>query len=150
MQVPGTHIHQPLSQRFLEVEQAFFTKKQLKEPGNVNRTLQEVLNDVITVWRSMDHQLGVKGHWETGVSNLLNGFEDGIITGEALEVWKRQGMVAVRTEAIADVDRKLSAPDGDLKGFADVRKVIVEDPGEYRYGEEFESEFPKPGESHWV
>ena len=125
MQVPDTHIHQPLSQRFLEVEQAFFTKKQLKEPGNVNRTLQEVLNDVITVWRSMDHQIGVRGHWETGVANLLNGKEDGLITGEASEVWKRQGMKAVRAAAIADVDQRVSAADGDLKIVADWRKVIV-------------------------
>ena len=30
--------------------------------------------------------------------------------------------------------------------------MIVEpkDPGEYRYGEEFEGEFPKRWESHWV
>ena len=33
-----------------------------------------------------------------------------------------------------------------------MRRVIVEpkDPGECRYGDEFEGEFPKPGGSHWV
>ena len=47
---------------------------------------------------------------------------------------------------------RVSAADGDIKSFADVRRVIVEAqyPGECRYGEEFEGEFPKPGESHWV
>ena len=92
MQVPDTHIHQPFSALYLEVEQAKFTKRQLTEPGNVSRTLQEVLDDVVTVWRAMDHKKGVIGHWETGVAGMLNGDEDGGITGEALEVWKRNPM----------------------------------------------------------
>ena len=84
MQVPDTHIHQPFSTLYLEVEQAKFTKRQEFDPGNINRTLQEVLDDVVTVWRAMDHMKCVIGHWETGVANKLNGDEDGEITGEAL------------------------------------------------------------------
>ena len=76
MQVPDTHIHQPFSALYLEVEQAAFTARQMNEPGNVNRTLQEVLDDVVTVWRAMDHMKGVNGHWETGVANKLDGTED--------------------------------------------------------------------------
>lgn len=40
---------------------------------------------------------------------------------------------------------------GELESFSDVHKVIepCPTPGEYRYGEEFEGEFPKKGE-HWV
>ena len=62
MQAPDTHIHQPFSSLYLECEQAQFTKRRLKNPGDVGRTLQEVIDDVITCWRAMDHQKGVKGH----------------------------------------------------------------------------------------
>jgi hypothetical protein len=149
MQVPDTHIHQPFSKLYLEVEQAKFTKRQEMQPGNVNRTLQEVLDDVVTVWRAMDHQRGVTGHWETGVANKLDGSEDGLIAGEALEVWKRQAMSILRQQAIADVDARVKA--GELTSFSDVHKVIKDplSPGEYRYGEEFEGEFPKHGQ-HWA
>ena len=77
MQVPDTHIHQPFSKLHLELEQAKFTMRQESNPGNVNRDLQEVLDDVVTVWRSMDHQKGVDGHWETGVACALDGTQDG-------------------------------------------------------------------------
>ena len=149
MQVPDTHIHQPFSKLFLELEQRRFTERQEFNPGCVSRTLQEVLDDVVTVWRAMDHQRGVDGHWETGVACALDSTEDGWITGEALEVWKRQGMVVVRQQAIDDVDARVAAK--ELTSFADVHKVIKDPPekGEYRYGEELEGEFPEKGE-HWA
>ena len=149
MQVPDTHLHQPFSSLYLEVEQAKFTKRQEFDPGNVNRTLQEVLDDVITVWRAMDHMKGVNGHWEIGVANKLDGTQDDRITGEALEVWKRQRVDILRIAAIKDVNARVES--GELNSFADVHKVIVPAPsaGEYRYGEEFEGTFPGKGE-HWV
>ena len=149
MQVPDTHIHQPFSKLYLELEQAKFTKRQELNPGCVSRTLQEVLDDVVTVWRAMDHQKGVDGHCETGVACKLDRSEDGWITGEALEVWKRQGMVVLRQQAIDDVDRRVSA--GEFTSFADVHRLIEEPKvmGEYRYGEEFEGPLPSKGE-HWV
>jgi hypothetical protein len=150
MQVPDTHIHQPFSKLYLECEQAKFTQRQEFNPGCVTRTLQEVLDDVVTVWRAMDHQKGVDGHWETGVACKLDKSEDGRITGEALEVWKRNGMVVLRQQAIDEVDRKVLAK--ELTSFADARQLIrnpVVGPGEYRYGEEFEGPLPGKGE-HWV
>ena len=58
-------------------------------------------------------------------------------------------MVVVRQQAIDDVDARVAA--GELTSFADVHKVIKDPPekGEYRYGEEFEGEFPEAGE-HWA
>ena len=57
----------------------------------IGRTMQEVIDDVVTVWRGMDHQKGVNGNWETGVANKLGGADDWRIAGEAREVWKRHG-----------------------------------------------------------
>ena len=62
MQVPDTHIHQPFSSLYLECEQAQFTRKRLTHPGDVGRSLQQVIDDVVTCWRAMDHQKSVKGH----------------------------------------------------------------------------------------
>ena len=114
----------------------------------IGRTMQEVIDDVVTVWRGMDHQKGVNGYWETGVASELDGADDWRIAGEAREVWKRHPMDQIRLDAIADVNKRAFTDDGDLKSFADVRKVIV-DPlttGEYRYGEEYEGDMPKKGE----
>ena len=63
--------------------------RHLTNPGDVGRTVQEVIDDVITCWRAVDHQKGVKGHWEIGVANKRDGTEDAKITSEALEVWRR-------------------------------------------------------------
>ena len=66
MQVPDTHLHQPFSSLYLECEQAQFTKRHLTNPGDVGRTMQEVIDDVVTVWRAMDHQKGRRrplGDW---------------------------------------------------------------------------------------
>ena len=73
MQVPDTHVHQPLSKLLLELEQAQFTQRQENNPGDAGRTLQEVIDDIITVWHALDHRKHVKCHWETGVANTLDG-----------------------------------------------------------------------------
>ena len=86
---------------------------------------------------------GVKGHWETGVANKLDGTQDGLIAGEAREVWKHQSMSILRGRAIADVNARVMA--GELTSFSDVHKVITHplSPGDYRYGEEFDGDFSK-------
>ena len=97
----------------------------------------------------MYHMKGVKGHWETGVANKLDGTEDYSIAGEALEVWKRQEMKLVRERAMADVDARIES--GELKSFADVHNVIkpAVSPGQIRHGEELIGHFPGKGE-HWA
>ena len=71
---------------------------------------------------------------------------------EVLEQHAARTAVAEGFRPPTEQNRRVSAAGGDIKSFADARRVIVEpkDPGECRYGEEFESESPKPGESHWV
>ena len=71
--------------------------------GEIGRTMQEVIDDVVTVWRGMDHQKGVNGNWETGVANKLDGADDWRIAGEAREIWKRHPMDQIRLDAIAEL-----------------------------------------------
>ena len=147
-QINDIHCHLYLEDFYLELEQAFFTKRQQNDPGNVNRTLDEVVADVVTTWRSLDHERSCDGHWATGLANLLNGKEDGEITGEALEVWNFNGMRAEREKAFAEVEKMIA--DGIITSFADVRKVIKHPPtkGEYRAGGEYEG-WLLLGEKSW-
>ena len=58
-------------------------------------------------------------------------------------------MKILRERAMADVDARIIS--GELKSFLDVHKVIQQppSPGECKYGEELEGDFPKKGE-HWA
>ncbi len=86
-QVNDTDIHQPFERLHLKFKQAAFTEQQVFEPGNINRTPQDVPNDVAATWRRVDHTVGVRGRWKTGLSNSLRGDEDHLITREARDCW---------------------------------------------------------------
>ena len=66
---------------------------------------------------------------------------------KVLEQHVARTAIAERVRPPTGQNRRVSAADGDIKSFADVRRVIVEpkDPGECRYGEEFEGDFPNLG-----
>ena len=148
MQVNDTACHGDFEAEYLEVEQASFNRRHLSDPGNVSRSLQEVLDDVVTTWRTIDHCRAVDGHKNVGLSIPLNGTGDGHISGEAREVWMAVGMADIREKALAEIDAAVA--DKTLTCFADVFKVI-KDPvqkGEYTYGQEFEGKL-KEGEKSW-
>ena len=149
-QVNDTHCHGQVSDVYVELEQSFFTARQANDPGNINRSLAEVVADVVTTWRTIDHERVCDGHWATGLANKLDATEDGKIEGEAREVWDylvEKGLLS-RERAFAEVDKMIA--DGAVTGFHDVRKVIRHPPttGEYKRGEEFEGELRK-NEKAW-
>ena len=72
--------------RTLKTSKLFFTKVQLNDRGNVNRTFPQVVADVAKTWRELDHERCRWGHWETGLANKLDGTEDKYIAGEAREI----------------------------------------------------------------
>ena len=61
-QVNDTHCYLQVSQFYLGREQEFVTSIQKHDPGNVKRTLAEVVANVVTTWRSIDHLNGYSGH----------------------------------------------------------------------------------------
>lgn len=145
-QVNDTDLHGRLSQVYISLEEMRFCAQQLVDPGNISRTLQDVLDDAAAAWRQLDHEGARLGHWRVGLANKLDGTEDHMITREALLFWNACGMREARQHAIDEVDAAIAA--GDLQSFTDWTKVIrhpqdcgiIEDEGA-----EFEGDL-EPGE----
>ena len=72
-QVNDTDCHAAFESEYLEFEQISFNRRQSICPGDVNRTAQELLEDVVATWRTIKHEQGVAGHKRRGLSNNLNG-----------------------------------------------------------------------------
>ena len=146
-QVNDTDLHGRLSQVYISLEEMRFCAQQLVDPGNISRTLQDVLDDAAAAWRQVDHEGARLGHWRVGLANKLDGSEDALITREALLFWNACQMREARRQAIDEVDAAVDS--GDLQSFVDWPKLIqhpqdcgvVEDDGA-----EFEGEL-EPGEA---
>ena len=63
-QVNDTDLHGELSSIYIDLEQTAFNNQQMVDPGNIGRTLQNVLDDACAAWRCCDHRKGVKGSRE--------------------------------------------------------------------------------------
>ena len=128
-QINDTDLHGELEDKYIELEQIAFHTQQLMDPGNIARTLQNVLDDLCGAWRSCDHQQGLRGHKKVGLNNALDGSEDGLITREARVFWHEADMSNARTTALAEVDALVDS--GEISVFSDWQKLIrhPEDPG---------------------
>ena len=135
---------------YVEVEQAAFCLQQLYDPGNISRTIQQLLDDVASTWRSLDHGAGVAGHKRNGLSVALDGSEDNMLAREARALWFEAGMPEQRVRAIAEVDAAVAT--GQVSSEADWRKVVrhPSTPGVLEHeGAELEGEF-EVGERPWA
>ena len=91
------------------------------DPGNIGRTRQAVVDDVCTVWKTIDHGRVRLGYWYTGIANSLDGTEDSFITRDAKQVWDSMGMALKREEAIAEVRQRVK----DGLTWDQVRTILV-------------------------
>jgi hypothetical protein len=82
-QINDTDLHGDLEAVYVELEQVAFHNRQLYDPGDISRSLQEVLDDLCGAWRTVDHTKGLRGHKRTGLNVALDGSEDHLITREA-------------------------------------------------------------------
>jgi hypothetical protein len=141
-QINDTDLHCELEAKYVELEQCSFHLQQLWDPGNISRTLQQVLDDLGGAWKSVDHTRGSRGHKKVGLNNALDGSEDQHITREARLFWLEADMAGERAKAIAEVDALVDS--GEITDFSEWRKVIAhpEDPGVVEdEGAEFEGDF---------
>jgi hypothetical protein len=141
-QVNDTDCHADFQRIYLEFEQAAFNEQQLLEPGNINRTVADVVNDAAATWKQLNHQQGVSGHKRNGLSNNLDGSEDHLISRQARLCWLELDMPSERLRAIQEVDDKYDS--GEITCMADWRKLVVhpDDPGIlHDEGDEFEGFF---------
>jgi hypothetical protein len=128
-QINDTDCHAELEAFYCELEQAAFHNQQLWDPGNISRTLQNVLNDLCGAWRMVDHERGLRGHKMVGLNNALDGTEDHLITREARIFWLEANMSEERHKAILEVDALVDS--GEVTDFAEWQKLIrhPENPG---------------------
>ena len=113
-QVNDTDCHAAFESEYLEFEQISFNRRQSICPGDVNRTAQELLEDVVATWRTIKHEQGVAGHKRRGLSNNLNGDEDEVMAGEARDLWIQMDMGGARRDCIQEVDAVLKVS-GNLR-----------------------------------
>ena len=149
-QVNDTDCHGAFQRVYVEYEQAAFARTQLYDPGNIGRTPQQLLDDVVATWRSLDHMGGVAGHKRNALSVALDGSEDHLISREARRLWFDAGMPEHRQTAIAEVDRLVAT--GQLSSAADWRKVVrhPNSPGVLQHeGDELEGDLDV-GENPWL
>jgi hypothetical protein len=148
-QINDTDLHLDLERAYVELEAEAFHQQQLIDPGDISRSLQEVLDDLTGAWGSVDHSQGLRGHKKTGLNNALDGSEDYLVTREAREFWMSADMATERQQAIAEVDGLVD--DGTIVSFTAWRQVVrqPENPGIIaEEGAEFEGEL-SDGENHW-
>ena len=72
-QVNDTDLHAAFERAYLDAEMESFLEQNLVDPGDISRTRQSVVDDVVAVWRGLDHVEGVLGHQRTGLSMALDG-----------------------------------------------------------------------------
>ena len=108
-QVNDTDLHGPFERVYLDHEQTSFNEQQMLRPGCVNRTPQDVVDDVVATWQSLDHGQAAAGHRRVGLSVALNGSEDAAISREALECWQALDMATVRREVMAEVEENVAS-----------------------------------------
>jgi hypothetical protein len=148
-QINDTDLHLDLERMYVELEAEAFHQQQLIDPGDISRSLQDVLDDLTGAWRAVDHSQGLRGHKKTGLNLALDGSEDHLVTREAREFWMLADMATERLRAIAEVDRLVD--DGTITAFTDWRRVVrqPENPGViHDEGAEFEGEL-SDGENYW-
>ena len=148
-QVNDTDLHAPLSGTYINLEVQRFANQQMLDPGNISRTIGDVVEDGCAAWRAVDHGQALQGHWRVGLANALDGSEDSFITREALVFWRLAGMAEERPKAIQEVDDRIAS--GEITTFAEWAKLVADppDPGEVEHeGAEFEGEL-LAGEAPW-
>ena len=59
--------------------------------------------DVASAWRALNHQMGVLGHLENGLSNRLDGTQDHYITGDAKAIFCNRHLGTEREAILAKV-----------------------------------------------
>ena len=65
-QVNDTDCHGAFQRIYIDFEQAFFNNQQLYDPGNISRTAQQLLDDVVATWRSLTTNPALRAMLETG------------------------------------------------------------------------------------
>ena len=110
-----TDLHQHLRRRYTQKESAEMIRQARLQPRKTPiPTPQQCVSWMAECWADPSlHLQACKGFKYTGMSNALDGTEDGLICREAKQFWDQLNFPKVREEALADVAAEVRA--GRLK-----------------------------------
>ena len=108
-QVNDTDLHQHVEREYQYWESKSFADQQLLDAGNISRTRQQVLDDVVKTWAGVSHEIAAQGHLRVGLSNSLHSHDDRFLIAPALTFWNELDMFGVRAREVAEVNRRVLA-----------------------------------------
>jgi len=159
LQVNDTDNHAQFEREYLECEGSSMHRRQQDDPSDIGRDFWEVVADVCTTWRLINHAQCARGYKTTGITVALpadgetHGPEDHLIRRAAADVWKGVNMVKLRRARLDQVNKALD----DKKAKDEILtmslwRALVQDPadpGIMPEGYEFEGELLE-GERPWI
>jgi hypothetical protein len=162
IQVNDTDNHAQFEREYLAFEERSFLRRQLDDPSDIGRDFTEVVNDVISTWKVINHEQCAQGYKTTGLAVALPepgeliGPEDDCLGRAAKKVWDALAMPALRRDTLAQVNQALDDKEksGELLTMALWRDLVQHPknppgPGVLPEGFEFEGEL-LPGEDPWI
>ena len=151
-QVNDTDLHQHVEREYQFWESKSFTDQQLLDAGNITRSRQQVLDDVVKTWAGVKHEDAAQGHFRVGLSNALSSFDDHFIIAPALTFWNALDMFGVRAREVAEVNRRVLAGELTWSRESLDELFLVPDDGDRGVAEEEGMEAEGAlgeGEGHW-
>ena len=106
-QVNDTHLHATLERLYLAMETESTAYMRKWGPTKMSRDKADVAFDLAAVWRQLDHKLAVKGHKHNGLTNALNGDEDGLLAPEVRQLWEWREGPRLRSETKQEIQGKV-------------------------------------------
>ena len=106
-----THLHEPLSKRYIELEMVDLLEQQRVRPhGCPTRTRESCCRDLIAAWRHAPmHHYAARGWYDNHLKNALDGSQDHLGRMVARDLWVQMDMATLRAQALADVDAEWAA-----------------------------------------
>ena len=103
--VNDTHLHEPLSQRYQELQmQQQFVLMDMDPAACPKRRRQDCVSDLAACWRDSEMHLRALAGWKANmITNALDGSENNLGSSEMQGYWMELGMDEVRARTIHEV-----------------------------------------------
>ena len=116
VQVEDTHCHGPMTRIYKQRESREAYEQLLVRPDQLPSTSrQTVMDRAFDAWNQVNHLVATRGFVSNGITNALDGSEDGLLRTEVAEFWVAVDMPAVRLRAKEEVERAIA--DGSVVCF---------------------------------
>ena len=118
VQVEDTHCHGPMTRIYKQLESRDAMEQLMVRPDQLPSTSrQTVMDRAFDAWNQVNHLAATRGFVSNGITNALDGSEDGLLRTDVAEFWAAVDMPAVRLRAKEEVERAIA--DGSVVCFED-------------------------------